>query len=91
MPTPTPGPMDVLLIIEVAHTSLAYDRRRKIPAHAQAGKVVLRIWLPDTARRADHCLLATLGGWRYREIQTIDGTGPRGRRSPFPTCPGTTI
>lgn len=32
-----PLPADVLLIVEIAHSSLAYDRRIKIPLYASAG------------------------------------------------------
>src|SRR6266545_4719508 len=32
-----PGPADVLLMVEVADSSLSYDRRVKLPVYAQAG------------------------------------------------------
>lgn len=38
-----PGPADVLLVIEVADTSLAYDRDVKIPLYARAG--IPEAWL----------------------------------------------
>ncbi len=40
-----PTPADVLLIMEVAESSLAYDRDLKIPAYAQAG--IPEVWLWD--------------------------------------------
>ncbi|MGI8827925.1 MAG: Uma2 family endonuclease [Chloroflexota bacterium] len=40
---PTPG--DVLLLIEVSDTSLAYDRGRKLPLYASAG--IPESWLVD--------------------------------------------
>jgi Uma2 family endonuclease len=40
-----PGPADVLLLIEVADTSLTRDRRVKIPVYARAG--VGEAWLMD--------------------------------------------
>ena len=40
-----PGPDDVLLIIEVADTSLAFDREEKIPLYAAAG--IREVWLVD--------------------------------------------
>ena len=40
-----PGPEDVLLIIEVADTSLAFDREEKIPLYAAAG--ISEVWLVD--------------------------------------------
>jgi Uma2 family endonuclease len=38
-----PGPQDVFLLIEVAATSLAYDRGRKLPAYGRAG--VAEVWI----------------------------------------------
>ncbi len=40
-----PTPADVLLLIEVADTSLSYDRRVKIPMYARAG--IAEVWLVD--------------------------------------------
>lgn len=40
-----PGPDDVLLLIEVADSSLAYDRGRKLPQYAEAG--IPEVWLVD--------------------------------------------
>lgn len=40
-----PGVEDVLLVIEVAETSLEYDREVKIPRYAQAG--IPEVWLLD--------------------------------------------
>jgi Uma2 family endonuclease len=40
-----PGPGDVLLIIEVADTSLAYDREVKLPLYARSG--IPEVWLVD--------------------------------------------
>ena len=42
----TPG--DVLLLVEVADTSLPYDRSSKIPLYARAG--VREVWLVDLVR-----------------------------------------
>jgi Uma2 family endonuclease len=44
-----PTPDDALLVVEVANTSLAHDRRRKLPLYARAG--VLEGWIVN--RRAD--------------------------------------
>lgn len=38
-----PGPEDVLLLVEVADTSLAYDRDFKLPLYARAG--IPEVWL----------------------------------------------
>jgi Uma2 family endonuclease len=40
-----PTPEDVLLLIEVADTSLAYDRDVKLPLYARAG--IAEVWLVD--------------------------------------------
>jgi len=40
-----PGPEDILLIVEVADTSLAFDREEKIPLYATAG--IAEVWLVD--------------------------------------------
>ena len=40
-----PGPEDVLLLIEVADTSLAYDRNVKLPLYTQAG--IPEVWIVD--------------------------------------------
>ena len=44
-----PGPADVLLLIEVADSSLRYDRVVKLPMYARAG--IAEIWLIDLQRR----------------------------------------
>ena len=43
-----PAPEDVLLLIEVADTSLTYDRKRKAPLYARHG--LLEFWLIDVGR-----------------------------------------
>lgn len=40
-----PGPEDVLLLIEVSDTTLAYDRRIKLPLYARHG--VPEVWIVD--------------------------------------------
>ncbi len=40
-----PGPADVLLLIEVADTSLEYDRDTKLPRYAAAG--IVEVWIED--------------------------------------------
>ena len=39
----SPGPEDVLLVIEVADSSVDYDRHEKLPRYAQAG--IPEVWL----------------------------------------------
>ena len=40
-----PGPADVLLILEVADTSLAYDRQTKLPLYAAAA--IPEVWIAN--------------------------------------------
>ena len=58
-----PGPADVLLLIEVADTSLEFDRQRKLPAYARAG--ISEVWIVNLS---DHTVET------YREPH---GTGYR--------------
>ena len=43
--TGVPIPEEALLVVEVAHTSLAYDRETKLPLYAEAG--IPKAWLVD--------------------------------------------
>ena len=44
-----PQPEDILLVIEVADTSLAFDRNAKIPLYASCG--IVESWLVDLVQR----------------------------------------
>ncbi len=44
-----PGPADILLLIEVAKTSISFDRAVKAPLYARAG--VPELWVADLAKR----------------------------------------
>jgi len=44
-----PGPEDVLLVVEVSDTTLAYDRTVKLPLYARAG--IPEAWVVDLAER----------------------------------------
>jgi Uma2 family endonuclease len=44
-----PRPEDVLLLIEVADTTLAYDRKTKLKLYAQAG--IAEAWIVDIQAR----------------------------------------
>lgn len=46
--TAHPGPGDVLLVIEVADSSLAYDRRVKLPFYAASG--IPEVWIVNLRR-----------------------------------------
>lgn len=64
-----PGPADVLLLVEVADSSLAYDREVKLPRYSRAG--IPEVWLVDLAgRRLAIYRQPTADG--YSEIRTAD-------------------
>lgn len=44
-----PGPADVLLLVEVADSSLRFDRTVKLPLYARAG--IAEVWIVDLKRR----------------------------------------
>lgn len=45
-----PGPADILLLAEVADSSLRFDRMVKLPLYARAG--IAELWIVDLKRRA---------------------------------------
>lgn len=67
-----PKPSDVLLIVEVADTSLEHDRDVKIPAYARDG--VPEVWLVDlnAATIAVYRAPAVSG---YRDVTTVERGG----------------
>jgi Uma2 family endonuclease len=67
-----PGPEDVLLIVEVADSSLSFDRRQKGPQYAVAG--IQEYWILNLP---DRCLevfrLPQNGGWTATSTVAEDG------------------
>lgn len=63
-----PLPADVLLVVEVAETSLEYDREEKVPRYAQAQ--IPEVWLIDVEREAV-TQYTQPDGTRYRGEQTL--------------------
>ena len=59
-----PGPEDVLLIVEVADTSLSYDREIKLPLYARHG--IPEVWIMDLRNRRVEIYRQPVGG-AYRE------------------------
>jgi Uma2 family endonuclease len=63
-----PGPADILFLIEVADTSLTYDRTAKLPVYA--ANDVPEVWLVDLT-----CSTLTVhrhpNGTVYREVRTV--------------------
>ena len=62
-----PGPADVLLVVEVADSSLRYDRRVKLPLYARAG--IGEVWIVDLRRRVVD-VHRTPAGDGYATIET---------------------
>jgi len=73
-----PHPQDVILLIEVAHTSAAYDREVKLPIYARAG--VAEVWIIDvnTARLETYTKPAATGYDAKETLQRGDEIGPAG-------------
>jgi Uma2 family endonuclease len=75
-----PGPLDVLLLVEVADTSAGIDRAAKMPLYARAG--IPEAWLVDLpANRVEaHCQPTPQG---YQEVRSL-GRGIRLAIEAFP-------
>ena len=58
--TAHPGPADVLLVIEVADSSLAYDLGTKVPLYARHG--IPEVWVIDAATRQTRVFRQPVGG-----------------------------
>jgi len=76
-----PGPGEVLLIVEVADTSVGYDRSVKIPLYARAG--IRELWLVDLERERIEVLRQPAAG-SYRTAETHR----RGGRVTIEALPG---
>jgi Uma2 family endonuclease len=63
-----PQPSDVFLIIEVADSSVEYDRDIKIPLYAQAG--IPEVWIVNLPKEAIEIYTRPLEG-EYREISLV--------------------
>ncbi len=77
-----PGPRDILLLVEVAESSLAYDRDVKAPMYARSG--VREYWLVDLNDRVLLRFSAPEGGL-YSNLQK-DGPGRRVTPHLLPSC-----
>lgn len=66
-----PQPRDVLLVIEVADTTLASDLRIKMPLYARAG--IREAWVVDVNAQAIHVFReAAPAGYRLKSVATGD-------------------
>lgn len=63
-----PGPADVLLLVEVADSSLLYDQRDKLEAYARNG--IVEYWLLDLTRNELH-VFRDPAGFGYRTTQVV--------------------
>jgi Uma2 family endonuclease len=79
-----PAPADVLLLIEVAQTSIGYDRDVKVPLYARHG--VSEVWIVDPDGNAVR-FFRQLGGEHYRDITATETPGP----TPISALPGVSI
>lgn len=62
-----PTPADVLLVVELAETSLAVDRRLKVPLYARSG--IPEVWLVDLRRHTvTVCREPTPEGYRSSQV-----------------------
>jgi Uma2 family endonuclease len=68
-----PGPADVLLVIEVADTSLAYDLGTKVPLYARHG--IPEVWVIDAATRRTRVFRQPTGG-RYADELSVEPHEP---------------
>lgn len=80
----TPGPEDVVLVVEVADTSLGYDRAVKAPLYASHG--IPELWIVDLAAREVEVHRMPEGG-RYAALVRV---GPGGTLDPE-LLPGVSI
>lgn len=68
-----PGSRDALLVVEVAESSLAYDRDVKVPLYARAG--IPEGWVVDTAGRRTFVHTA-LAQDRYTAVREVAADAP---------------
>ncbi len=68
----SPEPADALLLIEVADSSLAYDRTAKLRLYAEAG--IGEYWIVDAAGETVHVHRGP-GPTGYRDVQRLAGAG----------------
>ena len=71
--TAHPGPDDVLLVVEVADTSSAYDRGIKAELYARHG--IAEYWIVDIPARSVRFHRAPVDG-RYTDITATETPGP---------------
>jgi Uma2 family endonuclease len=68
-----PGPDDVLLVIEVADTTLRDDREVKVPLYAAHG--IPEVWLVDVEKKEVH-VFREVEASQYRNAFAVRGSEP---------------
>lgn len=64
-----PTPADVLLLVEVADTTLVFDRDRKVPRYAESG--IAEVWIVDLdQQQIEQCHTPVGAQYRTRRIWT---------------------
>jgi Uma2 family endonuclease len=63
-----PGPADALLVVEVADSTLRYDRRVKVPLYARAG--IPEVWIVNLPKQVVE-VYARPDGETYSEIRKV--------------------
>ena len=82
----TPAPEETLLVVEVADTSISYDRELKFPLYADAG--IPEAWLVDlTENRVEVHSSPESGGTGYGKVSRF----VRGEKVASATVPGLTF
>jgi len=79
-----PGPEDILLLIEIADTSLRYDRDLKIPLYARFG--IPEVWLLDLTAKTLTCF-SHPDDSVYARVDRVDAPG----RLPVPGIDGVSV
>ncbi len=78
-----PGPGEIALVVEVADTSLAYDREQKLPLYAEAG--IPEAWIVDLSEdRIEVYSEPVPGGAGYGKVSRLS----RGEELVSPTVSG---
>jgi len=77
-----PQPADILLIIEVADSSVDFDRETKLPLYAKAG--IPELWIVDlTQRRVE--MYQQPSGEKYTSVSQLNHS-EQATPQAFPTC-----
>jgi len=79
-----PGPADVLLLVEVADSSLTFDRTVKLPLYARAN--IAEYWIVDLKRRVIEAYRRPVGDGYAEGTEHRAGLGAGGERPALKEC-----